>query len=128
MEPEIAELAGKIREALSTGDVDRYRDLLAPDAHWGAPDQPSWGCHSRSQIIDWYAESKRKGMTATVDEVVAGRGAVLVGMTVDRSGEAGEAGVPVPRWQVFTIAGGKIVDIAGYDNRPEAAARAGVAG
>jgi hypothetical protein len=98
MEPELAELAEKTGKALCTGDVDRYRDLLAPDAHWGVPDQPSCGCHSRSQIIDWYAESRRRGVTATVEEVVPGRGAILVGMTVGGTGEAGEGG-GVPRRQ-----------------------------
>jgi hypothetical protein len=128
MEPGLAELAEKVRSALSTGDLDTYRDLLAPDAHWGAPEQPRWGCHSRGQILDWYKQSQKNGMAATIDEVVAGSGAILVGMTVRGTIGAEQAGGSVTRWQVFTVIDGQIVDIAGYDNRPEAAEKAGVAG
>jgi hypothetical protein len=31
----------------------------------------------------------------------------------------------VPRWQVLTVRGGRIVDIVGFDDRSEAVTRAG---
>jgi hypothetical protein len=51
---------------------------------------------------------------------------LLVGLSVvgndDEAGQGGEA----LRWQVLTVAGGRIVDIRGFDDRDLAARRAGL--
>jgi hypothetical protein len=58
--------------------------------------------------------------------VTAGAGALLVGLEVTGIPAAGEAGGAVERWQVLTLRGDRVVDIRGFDDRPVAAARAGV--
>ena len=45
-----AVLAGRVRSALESGDLDAIRDLLDPDARWGAPDGPS----------DYYCRSEER--------------------------------------------------------------------
>ena len=122
----VSELADLVRSALTEGDLDAYRELLAPDAHWGPADQPEWGCHNRNEILDWYKSARDGGMLATVHEVVPGAGSLLVGLTVSGTPAAQEAGGSAPRWQVLTIKDGRITDICGFDDRDEAAKRAGV--
>lgn len=114
-----AELAEKVKAALESADIDAYRELLAPDVHWGPPDSPEWGCHNRNEVLAWYKEARRTGMSATVTEVVAGPECLLVGLEVSGRDE------PL-RWQVLRVRDGLISDIAGFDDRAEAAARAGV--
>jgi hypothetical protein len=121
------ELAQIVRTALSEGDLDTYKDLLAPNAHWGPPDSPQWGCQNRNQIIKWYKTAQDEGMHATVTEVVSGTGALLVGLMVRGRGDEGEAAGIQPRWQVLKVQDGLVTDICGYDDRAEAAHRAGVA-
>jgi hypothetical protein len=118
-------LAELVRSALDGGDLDAYQDLLAPNAHWGPPDEPAWGCHNRNEILAWYKAAQANGMQAEVNEVAVGTNALLVGLTMwGNAAEQGSEG-SAPRWQVLTVEAGKIVDICGFDNRPEAAARAG---
>ena len=121
------ELAGVVEAALTDGDLEAYRDLLAPNAHWGAPDSPQWGCQNRNQIIKWYQAAKDEGMRYTITEVVPGSDALLVGMMVQGRGEEGEANGIQPRWQVLQVEDGLIIDICGFEDRAEAAARVGVA-
>ena len=122
------ELAEVVRTALTDGDLETYRDLLAPNAHWGAPDSPQWGCQNRNQIIKWYKAAQDEGMRYTVTEVVTGTDSLLVGMMVRGRGEEGEENGIQPRWQVLTVLDGLIIDICGFEDRAEAAARVGVAG
>jgi hypothetical protein len=58
--------------------------------------------------------------------VTAGPGTLLVGLDVTGTPAARDAGGTVQRWQVLTVKGGRITDIRGFDDRMEAAARAGV--
>lgn len=112
-------LAEKVRVALESTDLDAYQELLAPDVHWGPPDSPQWGCQSRDQVLTWYQKARDDGMRARVTEVVAGPQCILVGVEVSGR-EASQ------RWQVMRVEDGLIVDIAGFDDRAPAAARAGV--
>ncbi len=82
------ELAERVRAALSSGDLDAYRELLAPDAHWGPADSPTSGCRNRNQILDWYRAAREEGIRATVQEVVAGRDFLLVGLSVSGRGRS----------------------------------------
>jgi hypothetical protein len=65
-------------------------------------------------------------MRARVDEVVAGTDCVLVGLTVSGKPAPDEGGAPASRWQVLAVNDGLIVDICGFDDRDQAAARAGI--
>jgi hypothetical protein len=120
------ELAELVRTALTDGDLATYRDLLAPNAHWGAPDSPQWGCQNRNQIIKWYQAAQDGGLRYTLTEVVTGHESLLVGMMVRGRADESDANAIQPRWQVMKVQDGLIVDICGFEDRAEAAARAGV--
>ena len=122
----IAELAERVRTALEAGNLDAYRDLLAPDVHWGPADEPEWGCHNRGEVLAWYKAARDGGMRATVSEVVAGTGCLLVGLTVLAIPVSDGRVDTAPRWQVLVVKEGLIADICGFDDRTEAAARAGI--
>jgi len=124
---EPAALAGQVRSALESGDLDAIRNLLAPDARWGAPEGPGVGdCRSREEVIAWWSGARAAGARAVVTEVTAGPGKLLVGLDVTGTAAAGEAGGTARRWQVLTVSGGRVTDIRGFGDRAEAAARAGV--
>jgi hypothetical protein len=122
----IEELAAQVRAALETGDVDAYQDLLAADVHWGPVDEPQWGCHNRREVLAWYKAARKKGVEATVNEVVIGTDCLLVGLMVSSLPAAGDLGGTTPRWQVLTVRNGYIADICGFDDHDQAAARAGI--
>jgi ketosteroid isomerase-like protein len=126
MSKSITELVDLVRSALTEGDLEAYQDLLAPNAHWGAADEPEWGCHNRNQILAWYQAAQGEGIRAEVNEVVPGPDSLLVGVTVSGTAAAEDAGGSASRWQVMTVRDGRITDIAGFDNRADAANRAGV--
>jgi ketosteroid isomerase-like protein len=122
-----AMLSGRVRYALESGDLDVIRNLLDPEARWGAPEGPSdFDCVNRDQVIAWWARQRAAGVGAVVTEVTEGDGTLLVGLEVTGTPTAQEAGGAVGRWQVLTVRDGRIADIRGFDDRTAAAARAGV--
>jgi len=124
---EPAALAGRVRSALESGDLDAIRDLLDPGVRWGAPEGPGdFDCRNRDQVIAWWARARAAGVRAAVTEVSAGAGTLLVGLEVTGTPGAHDAAGAVGRWQVLTVRGGRIADIRGFDNRAAAAVRAGV--
>jgi hypothetical protein len=51
---ESAALAGRVRSALESGDLDAIRNLLGPGARWGAPEGPDDAdCRNRDRVISW---------------------------------------------------------------------------
>jgi len=124
---EPAVIAGRVRSALESGDLDGIRDLLDPRARWGAPEGPGDAdCRNRDQVMAWWASARAAGARAVVTEVTAGPGTLLVGLEVTGTPAAREEGGTAQRWQVLTVSGGRIADIRGFGDRTEAAARAGV--
>jgi hypothetical protein len=124
---QLAALAGRVRYALESDDLDAIRDLLDPGARWGAPEGPGdFDCRNRDQVIAWWARARAAGARAVVTEVTAGAGTLLVGLEVAGTPAAHEADGAVGRWQVLTVRGDRIADIRGFDDRTAAAARAGV--
>ncbi|MGH3284849.1 MAG: nuclear transport factor 2 family protein [Streptosporangiaceae bacterium] len=122
-----AVLAGRVRSALESGDLDAIRDLLDPDARWGAPEGPGDSdCRNRDEVIAWWAGARAAGVRAVVTEVIVGTGTLLVGLEVTGTPAASEAGGAAGRWQVLTVKGDRIADIRGFEDRAAAAARAGV--
>ena len=76
-------LAGRVRSALESGDLDAIRDLLDPDARWGAPEGPGDDdCRNRDEVIAWWAGARAAGVRAVVTEVTVGTGTLLVGLEV----------------------------------------------
>jgi ketosteroid isomerase-like protein len=122
-----AGLTRRVRLALESGDLDAIRDLLDPGARWGAPEGPGDSdCHTRDQVLAWWARARAAGAHAVVTEVTAGAGTLLVGLEVTGTPQASEAGGAVQRWQVLTVRGDRIIDIRGFGDRAAAAGRAGV--
>jgi hypothetical protein len=120
-------LAGRVRSALESSDLDAIRDLLDPGARWGAPPGPSDAdCRNRDQVIAWWASARAAGARAVVTEVTVGPRTLLVGLDVTGTPAARQAGGAVRRWQVLTVSGARITDIRGFEDRAEAAVRAGV--
>jgi hypothetical protein len=79
---EPAALAGQVRSALESGDLDAIRDLLDPGARWGAPQGPGDAdCRNRDQVIAWWASARAAGAQAVVTKVTAGPGTILWGWT-----------------------------------------------
>ncbi|HEV8065151.1 MAG TPA: nuclear transport factor 2 family protein [Acidimicrobiales bacterium] len=121
---EAERLAARVRRALESGDPAAYGELLDPKVTWGAPGYAPT-CRNRDQVLAWYRRGRDSGARATVDEVTIAAGCLLVGLTV--TGRDPDApGAQERRWQVLTTKDGRITDIVGYDNRPQAAARAGL--
>ncbi len=90
---EPAALAGRVRSALESGDLDAIRDLLGHSARWGAPEGPGHAdCRNRDQVIAWWASARAAGARAVVTEVTAGPGTLLVGLDVSGTPTAREAG------------------------------------
>jgi ketosteroid isomerase-like protein len=124
---EPAGLTERVRLALESGDLDAIRDLLDPDARWGAPEGPhDADCHNRDQVIAWWASARAAGARAVVTEVTTGAGTLLVGLEVTGTPAAREAGGVAERWQVLTLRGDRIADIRGFGNRAAAAGHAGM--
>jgi len=119
-------LAARVAQALQSDDPDAFGDLLTEDARWGPPDDPHSGCHSRAEVLNWYKAARELGMRAEVTEVVPGSGALLVGVRVSGPPAAGQGRDSVERWQVMTIRDDRVADIRGFEDRTEAAGRAGV--
>jgi ketosteroid isomerase-like protein len=110
---------------MEAGDVEAMFALLAPDVRWGPADDSVSGCHNRRQVRAWYQAAFDQGVRATVTEVVPAGDHLLVGLAVTGRFEGGEEG-STERWQVLTVRDGLIADIRGFDDRREAAVRAGV--
>lgn len=116
------DIAAQVRTALDAADLDAFGDLLDPGVTWGAPGDPSPSCQNRQQVLDWYRRGRADGRRAQVVDVRAHHDKVLIAMTVSTGDDQPAAG----RWQVLTVAGGRVTDIRGYDDEDEAKAAAGL--
>lgn len=112
----VEQLAEQVRSALATANLEGFEDLLDPQVTWGAPGDPAPACQNRRQVLVWYANAQAAGVHAEVIEVTTHGNKILLATSVRRGlGEPSE-----PRWQVLTVADGRIVDIRGYDGESEA--------
>jgi ketosteroid isomerase-like protein len=117
-------IAKRIKAALDAGDVSTFRELLDPEVRWGPPHAKNPGCKSRDQVMAWYERGKASGAEGRVSEVEVLGHCVLVGLTVRGTPEAKERGGFALRWQVHTVADGRVIDIVGFDDRNDAKAYA----
>jgi hypothetical protein len=123
----VQHIADQVKQAIEGADLSVYAHLLDPDVQWGPPDDPSSGCRSRRQVLSWYQRGRDAGVRARVTETTVCGDRILVGLRVTGAEFAAEAPGETDRWQVLTVSGDKVVEIVGYDDRDEAAARAGLA-
>lgn len=120
------DVAARVKVALESADLSAIADLLDPNVRWGAPDDDAPSCQNRNQVLAWYQRGRAAGTRATVTELVVRGDKILVGLKVVGRPAAEEPGSETDRWQVLTIRDNHIVDIRGFDQRTEAAARAQV--
>jgi SnoaL-like domain len=124
----LEELGDRVREALDGADLAGFAGLLAPDVRWGPPETQDADCRTREEVVAWWNRGRLAGARARVIEVLPGAGALLVGLKVSGTRETDGDGGEAERWQVLRVKSGQIVDIRGFDDRHQAALRAGVAG
>lgn len=118
-------LAEQVWAALESADLSAFRDLLDPDVHWGAPDDPSSpACQNRDHVLAWYKQARESGVRARVSETVVLGAQIVVGLRVVGNRAATDTGSEVGRWEVLTVRDGRVVDIVGFDDRGDAVARA----
>ena len=125
-EPSPAEIAPRLAAALGAGDLDALAELCAPDLCWGPPDDPASGCHRRDEALAWWRAARDRGRRAEVTEVSAGTDGILVGLHVVDVPAGRPAADGVDRFQVMAVRAGRITEVRGFDDRTEAAARAGI--
>ena len=118
-----SQLVAAIRRALDAADLDAFGELVDPRVTWGAPGDPAPPCRNRRQVLQWYQRGRAAGRQARVIDITTHGDKILVALAVtDTTAGAAEA----DRWQVLTVADGKIRDIRGYDRRDLAVAAAGL--
>jgi ketosteroid isomerase-like protein len=124
--PSAAALADRVRAALESGDPTDLAELLDPNVRWGAPGDPTPSCQNQHQVLAWYQQARAAGVEAHVTDVTVHGAKLLIGLQVVAGPPAERRGGPVERWQVLTVADGRVVDIRAFDER-RAAARAAAA-
>ena len=122
VKPAIDVIADRVRSALDAADLEQFADLLDPKVTWGAPGDPSPPCQSRAQVLAWYSKGREAGRRGQVRTVRTHGDKIVVAMTVTSPDDAGS-----DRWQVLTVANGRVADIRGYDGEAEALEAAGLA-
>ena len=83
-------------------------------------------CRNRDQVIRLVGQRASRRCTSGGHRGDRRPGTLLVGLDVSGTPAAREAGGTARRWQVLTVNGDRIIDIRGFGDRTEAAARAGV--
>lgn len=119
-------VAERIRAALESADTTAIAAMLDPDVTWGAPDDETPACRNRREVLAWYQRGRDAGVRAHVTEVVVRGDRALVGLLVTGRSDVSESGGEEARWQVLSLAGDRVIDIRGFDDREQAAARAGI--
>ncbi len=119
-------VAHAYKTALEAADIDAIAELCDPQVRWGPLEYPDAGCHNRRDALKFYRQGKAAGARATVTELEPRGDKLLVAMRVTgmRGMSEGEA---VDLWQVVSVRDGKVVDIAGAEDRGAAARAVGIA-
>jgi hypothetical protein len=126
-QPEVMQnIAAQVKGALEAADLTAYAHLLDPDVRWGAPGDQVYGCKNRNQVLAWYQAGHSAGVRAEVTKTIVSGDRILVEMRVTGRDDDDDSDV-ADRWQVLTVRDGLVVDIAGYDDKADAAADAGLA-
>ena len=111
-------LAAHVRYAMEAVDLDVMRELLAPNARWGAPEQDVPTCRNATEILAWYELARENGVRAEITEVKVVKDTIVVGLKILPNAHT-KAKVNT-RWQVLSVHDGRIAEIRGYERRGEA--------
>jgi ketosteroid isomerase-like protein len=116
----VERLGELVTSAMASGDLDELFALLAPDARWGAPEEPVPTCSNRDQIIDWYREARDAGESASVNETFVRGENIVVGLVLSGVSSGPEHRRRGELWQVLTVRDGRIAEIRDFDDRRDA--------
>jgi hypothetical protein len=116
-------LAERVRGALESADLSQFGELLDPNVRWGAPDDETPSCRSRSDVLAWYGRGRAAGRRARVVDLQVHGDKILVQLRVSVASARGVAARDADRWHVLTCARGRVVDIRGFETGEEAFAR-----
>lgn len=119
----VEELAEQVRTALESADMSLFGDLLDPNVRWGAPDDPTPSCQTRSDVLAWYDRGRAAGRRAHVVGVETHCEQNLVHLRVVEPAPAGRPNAERDRWQVLTCSRGRVIDIRGFETHDEAVSR-----
>jgi ketosteroid isomerase-like protein len=120
-----ADLADRLRAALTARDLGAFGMLLSDDVRWGSDDHPR-ACRNRSDVLATFARIMSEGAEGAITELAVGTEGILCGLAV---------AWPTPSqhpddrnlFHVYLVRDGRIVEIQRYDDRDSAAEAAGVA-
>lgn len=115
-------MAELVTRAIGAEDLSAFTKLLDPDVTWGAPGARNPSCKNRDQVLTWYERGRDAGVRGSVHDVRIVGNRLLVSLGVRGTENARVRGGTALRFQVLTIADGRIVDIVGFDDRAEALA------
>jgi hypothetical protein len=119
---ELEAFAARLSWALESADAEVLGSLLHPRVRWGGEEESPQTCHSRSDVLGWYARLHAAGVRARVDQVVVREGALVLGLAVSGPLAGPDGPRPDRVFQVFRLAGGQVADIRGFPTRDEALA------
>jgi ketosteroid isomerase-like protein len=122
---ELDSLAARLHSALATRDLDAVAAMLDENVRWGGQEDAPETCHSRADVMSRLARQRAAGLETTVLEVVPGKEAILVGLSLKRPLPGGY-GREHTVHQVLKVRDQRVVDIRGFSSRLEAAAHAGI--
>jgi len=122
---DVADIAERLRAALSAQDLDAFGTLLADDVRWGSDDHPR-ACRNRSDVLATFARLLSEGAEGAITELAVGTKGVLCGLAVKWPAPSQH---PHDRdlFHVYLVREGRIVEIQRYDDRSSAAQAAGAA-
>jgi hypothetical protein len=105
-------IARRLRSAFEARDLESLGDILAPDVRWGGEEETPQTCHSRADVLAWYGGLDARGFRASVVEAVVEPDRIV--LTLDMTGPGGTR----RNYQVFRVAGGRIIDIRDNEEAP----------
>lgn len=114
------ELASQVRRAMAAEDVTTFAELLDPNVTWGAPGARNPTCKNSDQVLRWYQQAQEAGVRCSVFDVDVLGDRLLVSMSVRGTEGARERSGTSLRFQVLAVREGRIVDIAGFDDKADA--------
>jgi hypothetical protein len=115
LDDSIEALAERVVAAFESADLGAIRELLAPNASWGAPGETPATCQTRDQVMQWYENGYEQGIRATVNESLVIQNHIVLGLDITQLN--GNEHDVEDRWQVLTVENALIVDIRAYQSR-----------
>jgi hypothetical protein len=112
-------IASRVRVAMESVDLQLMRELLAPDARWGAPEQDVPTCRNAQQILAWYEMARDNGVRADITAVAIVTNHVVIGLKVINPNDQKKSR-NATRWQVLTVEDELVTEIRGYETRGDA--------